>query len=180
MHYGPVSGDWRRTLPRKVDHMSTNTSTQQSAAGRQSLVTMLLRNPHVIATPGTRAAVTAMIVVGALLTAASGVIHLYLWGQDNGYRQIPTIGPLFLAQAIGAILLALVLLGTRWLAAVVAAAGLLIATAAGLLISIEAGMFGFQETWYAPWARTSFAEELAGGVLLLIAAWPLVRPHRGD
>ena len=150
--------------------MSTHTSTHQSATGRQSLMTMLLSNPRVIAAPGTRAVVTGIIVVGALLTAASGVIHLYLWGQDNGYRQIPTIGPLFLAQGIGAILLALVLLGTRWLAAVVAAAGMLIATAIGLLISIEVGMFGFQETWYAPWARTSFAEELAGGVLLLFAA----------
>ena len=161
--------------------MNISTSTHQPAASRRSMMTTLLSTPRVIAAPRTRAVVTGLIVVGGLLTAASGVIHLYLWGQDNGYRQIATIGPLFLAQAIAAILLAIVLLGTRWLAAVVAAAGLLIATAAGLLISIEAGMFGFQETWYAPWARTSFAEELAGGVLLLIAAWllvsPLVRPH---
>jgi len=141
---------------------------------------MLLRTPRAIAAPRTRAVVTGLIVAGALLTAASGVIHLYLWGQDNGYRQIPTIGPLFLAQGIVAILFALALLGTRWLAMVVASAGLLIATAAGLLISIEVGMFGFQETWYAPWAKTSFAEELAGGILLLIAGWPLLRPARRD
>ncbi|HEX6933874.1 MAG TPA: hypothetical protein VF162_17145 [Streptosporangiaceae bacterium] len=155
--------------------MSTSTSTHKPATGRQLLMTMLLRNPRAIAAPGTRTVVTGLIVLGALLTAASGVIHLYLWGEANGYRQIPTIGPLFLAQGIVAILFALVLLGTRWLAAILAAAGLLIATAAGLLISVEAGMFGFQETWYAPWAKTSFAEELAGGILLLIAAWPLVR-----
>ncbi len=156
--------------------MSTNTSTDKSAASRQSLMAVLLRSPRVIAAPGTRLIVTVLIVIGALLTAASGVIHLYLWGEANGYRQIPTIGPLFLAQGIVALLLALVVLGTRWLAAVVAAAGLLISTAAGLLISIEVGMFGFQETWYAPWARTSFAEELAGGLVLLVAAWPLLRP----
>jgi hypothetical protein len=159
--------------------MSTSTRTHQPATRRQSLMALLLRNPRVITAPGTRAVATGLIVIGALLTVASGVIHLYLWGEANGYRQIPTIGPLFLAQGIVAIMLALVLLGTRWLAAVVAAAGMLIATAAGLLISIEVGMFGFQETWYAPWARTSFAEELAGGVLLLIAAWPLVRARRG-
>ncbi|HEX5189860.1 MAG TPA: hypothetical protein VFW16_09985 [Streptosporangiaceae bacterium] len=158
--------------------MNTSTNTHQPSASRRSLMTTLLSTPRVIAAPRTRAVVTGLIVVGALLTAASGVIHLYLWGEDNGYRQIPTIGPLFLAQAIVAILLALVLLGTRWLAAVVAAAGLLIGTAAGLLISIEVGMFGFQETWYAPWVKTSFAEELAGGIVLLIAAWPLVRPRR--
>ena len=158
--------------------MNTSTSTHQPSASRRSLMTTLLSTPRVIAAPRTRAVVTSLIVVGALLTAASGVIHLYLWGQDNGYRQIQTVGPLFLAQAIVAILLALVLLGTRWLAAVVAAAGLLIGTAAGLLISIEVGMFGFQETWYAPWAKTSFAEELAGGIVLLIAAWPIARPRR--
>jgi len=156
--------------------MSTNTSTDKSAASRQSLMAVLLRSPRVVAAPSTRLIVTVLIVIGALLTAASGVIHLYLWGEANGYRQIPTIGPLFLAQGIVALLLALVVPGTRWLAAVVAAAGLLISTAAGLLISIEVGMFGFQETWYAPWARTSFAEELAGGVVLLVAAWPLLRP----
>ncbi len=156
--------------------MSTSTSTDKSASSRQSLMAVLLRSPRVIAAPSTRLIVTVLIVIGALLTAASGVIHLYLWGEANGYRQIPTIGPLFLAQGIVALLLALVVLGTRWLAAAVAAAGLLISTAAGLLISIEVGMFGFQETWYAPWARTSFAEELAGGVVLLVAAWPLLRP----
>ncbi len=156
--------------------MSTSTSTDKSASSRQSLMAVLLRSPRVVAAPSTRLIVTVLIVIGALLTAASGVIHLYLWGEANGYRQIPTIGPLFLAQGIVALLLALVVLGTRWLAAAVAAAGLLISTAAGLLISIEVGMFGFQETWYAPWARTSFAEELAGGVVLLVAAWPLLRP----
>ncbi len=155
-----------------------NTTTRQSATSRRSLVTTRLRSPRVIGAPGTRAIVTGLIVVGAILTTASGAIHLYLWGA--GYRLVPAIGPLFLAQGIVAILLALVLLGTRWLVAAVAAAGLLIATAAGLLISIEVGMFGFQETWYAPWAKASFAEELAGGILLLIAAWPLLRSARRD
>ncbi len=155
--------------------MRMSTSTKQPASRSQSLMAVLVRGPGVIPSPGTRAIVTGLLVIGALLTAASGAIHLYLWGEADGYRHIPTIGPLFLTQGIVAILFALVLLGTRWLVAAVAAAGLLISTAAGLLISVEVGMFGFQETWFAPWARTSFAEELAGGVLLLIAAWPLLR-----
>lgn len=131
-----------------------------------------------VATPGNRLIVTVMIVVGALLTAASGIIHLYLYGGNYGYRYLATIGPLFLAQGIVAILLALVLLGTRWLAAAVAAAGLLIGTAAGLLITIEVGLFNFHETWHAPLAVTSLVEELAGGVLLLIAAWRMLRAGR--
>jgi hypothetical protein len=138
-------------------------------------MTVLLRSPRVIAAPGTRAIVTGLIVAGALLTAASGVIHLYLYGA-NGYSQLPTIGPLFLSQGIVAILLALVVLGTRWLASAVVAAGLLISTAAGLLLTIEVGLFNFKETWSAPWAVTSFIEELVGGVILLVAALALLRP----
>jgi hypothetical protein len=157
---------------------STGTRTRKPAASRQSIMAILLRSPRAIATPGTRLIVTGMIVVGALLTAASGVIHLYLYGGQYGYRYLATIGPLFLAQGIVAILLALVVLGTRWLAAAVAAAGLLIGTAAGLLITIEVGLFNFHETWQAPLGVTSFVEELAGGVLLLASAWRLLRPGR--
>jgi hypothetical protein len=156
--------------------MSTRTSTHKPAVSRQSIMALLLRNPRVIAAPNTRLIVTGLIVVGALMTAASGGIHLYLYGGEYGYRFIPTIGPLFLAQGIVAIVLALVVLGTRWLAAVVAAAGLLISTAAGLLLTIEVGLFNFKESWSAPLGVASLVEELVGGAILLIAAWPLLRP----
>jgi hypothetical protein len=157
--------------------MSTKTSTHISAINRQSIMALLLRSPRVIAVPSTRLIVTGLIVVGALLTAISGVIHLFLYG-NYGYKVLPTIGPLFVAQGIVAILFALVVLSTRWLAAVVATAGLLISTAAGLLITIYVGLFNFKEIWSAPWAVTSFVEELVGGVLLLIAAWRLLRAGR--
>jgi hypothetical protein len=156
--------------------MNTRTTAHLSKSGRPAVMTVLLRSPRVIAAPGTRAIVTGLIVAGALLTAASGVIHLYLWGGTSDYGQLPTIGPLFLSQGIVAILLALVVLGTRWLVSAVVAAGLLISTAAGLLLTIEVGLFNFKETWSAPWAVTSFVEELVGGVILLIAALALLRP----
>lgn len=156
--------------------MNTRTTAHQSKSGRAAIMIVLLRSPRVIDAPGTRAIVTGLIVAGALLTAASGVVHLYLWGETNGYSQLPTIGPLFLSQGIVAILLALVVLGTRWLISAVAAAGLLISTAAGLLLTIEVGLFNFKETWSAPWTVTSFIGELIGGVILLIAAAALLRP----
>jgi hypothetical protein len=134
---------------------------------------LLVRSPRVIPSPALRATITALILAGAALTVISGIIHLSLWGETNGYRQIATIGPLFLVQGISALVIGLATAALRWLAAVLAAAGLLVATAAGLLITIEAGLFGFQESWGAPYARTSFYEEIAGAVLLLIAAWPL-------
>jgi hypothetical protein len=63
---------------------------------------------------------------------------------------------------------------------VLAAAGTLVATAAGLVITIEHGLFGFRESWGAPYARASVYEELAGAVLLLIAAAALGRPRTRD
>jgi len=175
---GPVGS---RPVPdhirRKVEHMSTRTSTHTPAASRQSIMAVALRNPRVIATPSTRLVVTGLIVIGAVITALSGIIHLFLYGKYN-YHVIPTIGPLFIAQGVVAILLALLVLGTRWLSAVVATAGFLIATAVGLVITIYVGLFNFTEVWSAPWAVTSFVIELVGGALLLIAALFLLRPGR--
>jgi hypothetical protein len=52
----------------------------------------LTRGPAVIASPAWRTAVTAVILAGAVCTVGSGVIHLYLWGEANGYRAIPASG----------------------------------------------------------------------------------------
>ena len=153
---------------------------QRTHSRPPSWTRLLVRSPRVISSPGPRATITALILAGAVLTLISGVIHLYLWGETNGYRQITTIGPLFLVQGISAVVIGLATAALRWLAAVLAAAGLLAGTAAGLLITIEAGLFGFRESWGAPFARTSFYEEMAGAVLLLIAAWLLVVRRAGQ
>jgi hypothetical protein len=152
---------------------------QQSSSIRRSWPAFLARSPQVITAPNKRSAVTTLIIIGAVLTVISGVIHLYLWGEANGYRQIPTIGPLFLAQGVCAVLIGLAAAATRRLAVVVAAAGLLASTAVGLVITIEVGLFGFRESWGAPYVRASLYEEIAGTVVLLIAAWPLARAHAG-
>jgi hypothetical protein len=152
---------------------------QRTHSGPPSWARLLTRSPRVIPSPGLRATVTVLILAGAVLTLISGVIHLYLWGETNGYREIATIGPLFLVQGISALLIGLATAALRWLAAVLAAAGLLAGTAIGLVITIEAGLFGFKESWGAPYVRTSFYEEIAGAVLLLIAAWLLAVRRAG-
>jgi len=154
--------------------MNTNVTPRPPTRPPLSVST-LARGPRDLGSPRLRAVVTALILAGAALTVVSGVIHLYLWGQANGYRQIPTIGPLFLAQGISAIAFAVAGGATRRLAAVLAAAGLLASTAAGLAITVQWGMFGFRESWSAPYALTSLYEEIAGALLLIIAAWPLAR-----
>jgi hypothetical protein len=112
-----------------------------------------------------RVALTLAVVLGAGLVATSGAIHLHLW--VNGYRTIPTIGPLFLFQGVAGVVMAVVLAATRWLVSVVAAAGFMIATIGGLLLSVYVGLFGFKDTLAAPFAGLSLAVESAGAVVLV-------------
>jgi hypothetical protein len=137
---------------------------------------LLLRGPGVLASPLSRVVITLVIVAGALCVIGSGVIHLYLWGKQYGYRGIPTIGPLFLLQGIVAIVVGLLAVVSRRLAVQLAAAGLMIASVIALVLAVEVGLFGFRDSWLAPYAWTTLYEEIAGGVLLLAAtaalAWP--------
>jgi hypothetical protein len=74
------------------------------------------------------------------LLAWIGYIHLHLW--QEGYRQIPTNGPLFLLDAVaGFVLAAVLLVWPRPLAGLVAA-GYTAATLGALLISLSVGLFG--------------------------------------
>ena len=107
--------------------------------------------------------------VGALLVAGSAVIHLHLW--STGYRHIPTIGPLFLVQGIAG-LLAAVAVGVARHPLVAAATALFVAgTIGGLVLSVEVGLFGFRDSFSAPWATTSLVVEGAAVVVLATAAY---------
>jgi hypothetical protein len=110
-----------------------------------------------------------MIAGGAVCTLGSGVIHLYLWGKQYGYESIPTIGPLFLIQGIAAIVLGLLVVISRRVLLLVLAGGMLVVSVVALVLAIEVGLFGFKDSWFAPYAWTTFYEEIVGAVLLLVA-----------
>jgi hypothetical protein len=120
-----------------------------------------------VVSPGTT--VTALCWAGSALLVVSAVIHLHLW--SSGYRHIPTIGPLFLLQGIAGIVVAVAVAVSRH--ALVAAAGALFAlgTVGGLILSVEVGLFGFRDSFSAPWATTSLVVELAAVLLLGAAAF---------
>ena len=107
--------------------------------------------------------------------ASSGAIHLQLWAM--GYRTIPTIGPLFFLQGVAGLLLAVVLLLWRRLLVVVAGAGFMVATIGGLLVSVNFGLFGFMDTFAAPYAGLSLVLESAGAVVLAVVGIVLIRGH---
>ena len=152
---------------------STVRNRRRSPSSRPSLIRTLMNRPSLISARGTRLAVYALLVIGAVLTILAGLLHLKLWGGQTGYHVVPTIGPLFLIQAISGIALGLILLVTMRLFVVLACFGLMAGTALGLFLSVQVGLFGFQETWGAPYAKSSVIVEIVGAVLLLAAAIPL-------
>jgi MYXO-CTERM domain-containing protein len=113
----------------------------------------------------------ALRVLGALLLAAMGWIHLDLW--LDGYRTIDWIGPAFLLNAIAGFGLAVLLLVTpRALLMWVAALGALTAlgTLGGLLLATTVGLFGFVESTDADLWWESFWVEIAAAVVLAALA----------
>ena len=109
-------------------------------------------------------------LAGAGLLAWVAVIHLDLWSE--GYRHIPTDGPLFLAAAIGGFLLAaLLLVWSRPLAGLLGA-GFMVSTLAALIVTINVGLFGFRESIRASFVVESILVESLGAVALL--AWTVI------
>jgi hypothetical protein len=136
-------------------------------------------------------ALRATRVAGALAVLAVGAVHLQQY-LGSEYQSVPTIGPLFLLNAIGAGIVGLALLlsleralPSRWQPGAVAAlAGLGVAIAIGalaaLFIAESSSLFGFSEHGYrAPIMVAILAE--AATVLLLgpVAAASLRRARAG-
>jgi hypothetical protein len=107
---------------------------------------------------GGRWAAALLLRLGCVaLLAWIGYVHLHLW--QEGYRQIPTNGPLFLLDAVaGFVLAAVLLVWPRPLAGLVAA-GYTAATLGALLISLSVGLFGFRESISASYVTQSLTIE---------------------
>ena len=118
---------------------------------------------------GGAAALLLRLACTALL-AWIGYIHLHLWLE--GYRHIPTNGPLFLLDAVaGFILAAVVLAWPRPLAGLLAA-GYTVATLGALLISLGVGLFGFRESISASYVTQSVAIEAI--TVLALITWTVL------
>ncbi len=125
-----------------------------------------------------RVTLTMAMVAGAASLFATGLIHVHLW--SDGYKNIATIGPLFLTQSVVAMVLAVVVAVTRRLGAVVVGAAFQMATLGGLLLSANVGLFGFHDGLDAPWAGTSLLVEGVGAAVLSAAAAGALALARSD
>jgi hypothetical protein len=129
--------------------------------------------------------------LGAIAILAVGAVHLqqYLGG---GYRSIPTIGPLFLLNAVSSGVVAIGLLapierilhrrGAELTSGLLAGAGVAIAAGSlvALFISENGKLFGFSETGYRTVIVLAIiAEALAVVLLAPVAAVSLKRAASG-
>src|SRR3984957_10829833 len=109
-------------------------------------------------------AATAVFVLGGALLIWSAFIHFHLWSETDGYRSTPTIGPLFLLQSIAGLVIGIGVVAVRRLWAALIGIGFVISTLVGFLLSVGVGLFGFKESWLAPFAKEGFLFELLGVV----------------
>ena len=107
------------------------------------------------------------MVGGAALIVASASIHIHLWAEKGGYKHIPSIGPLFLAQAIVGGVLAVALVAFRRPLLAALGALYLAGSIGGLLISLNWGLFGYTESTRAPYVGLALVVEPIGVVVLV-------------
>ena len=144
--------------------MATATSDQMASLRRHG--TRAQHGPAFLA-----ALVLRLVCVGLLIWVAA--IHLHLWTE--GYRDILTVGPLFLADAVGGFVLAAVLLVWPRPLAGLLGVGFMISTLGGLIISLSFGLFGFRESSGASFVTETIILETVGAVALLAWAGTLWR-----
>ncbi len=132
-----------------------------------------LASPRRAAAPqrGTAPAIALLLRVGCSgLLIWIGYIHLHLW--QEGYRQIPTNGPLFLLDALAAFVFAAALLAWPRPLAGLLAAGFTASTLGALLISLWVGLFGFHESISASFVVESLIIESV--TVLALLAWTVL------
>ena len=121
---------------------------------------------------GVAADVLLGLAVAAVMVAA--VVHFDLWA-DQGFRQIPTIGPLFLLDAVGGVAITVVAVAWRHWLPVLAVIGFGASTVGAFYVSVFVGLFGMKETLAGtPQVVCEIAEIAAvvlGILLLVVRHW---------
>jgi hypothetical protein len=122
----------------------------------------------------TSALMWLLYLCDAGLLVTSGLIHLHLW--DIGYRNVKTLGVLFLVQVVATLLAALAVLVTRQLLVLIGSALLMAGTIVGFLLARYVGLFGFRLTFSSGLADVVLVVEAVAVVMLLATAWLQTRP----
>jgi hypothetical protein len=127
-----------------------------------------------------RQVILGLCVVDAALILVSGIVHFHLWRGPYRHLTIGHMNTLFLLQVISCLVLAVAIVATRHLLAVLAGLGLMVGTFVGYLIARyrAAGLFGFKLPYTTSDANLALSVEIAATVLLLITALVMLRSSK--
>src|SRR5665647_1830280 len=117
--------------------------------------------------PRTRTASAARWVT-ATAVLVSAVVHLYLWA--TGMNQADVIGPAFLLNGVGGVVLAIVVVAWRHWLPLLGAVGFGAATLGAFILSRTVGLFGVRETIWSTAAVISAVVEVLA-IANTIASW---------
>jgi len=84
-------------------------------------------------------------VVAAAAVLVSALVHASLW--FGGYRDVAVIGPAFLLNAVGGVVIGVLLLRWRSWVPLLLAVGFGAATLVAFVLTVTVGLFGFQESF---------------------------------
>lgn len=114
----------------------------------------------------------------ALLVAAAGAVHLYLW--FDYFHRVHVVGVLFLVNAAAGVLIGLALLVRGRALAAAAAGAYAIATLAGFVVSTRWGLFGYRERFWGSWQEAAGGLEIAAALAAaIVLAWNDAQVERG-
>lgn len=108
-------------------------------------------------------------VLAAVAVLVSAVVHLYLWVE--GYREIAVIGPAFLLNAVGGVVIATLLVAWRHWVPALLTFGFGCSTLGAFVVSTTVGLFGVNERWVGWEVWTAAISEVVAivlGALLLL------------
>jgi hypothetical protein len=118
---------------------------------------------------------TTVALRGALAASVltAGSVHLYLW--VNGYRELPTVGPLFVLNFAASVLIAATVVATPRVAGYALAMAFGASTIAAFLLSVAVGISGYKEVLLGRAQVVAGAAELAA---LFLGGWLMARSVR--
>ena len=106
-----------------------------------------------------------VVLFASALMVASAFVHLHLW--DIAYRHVATLGPLFLVQAVAALVAAVVLGATRLVVVMLGSVLLMLGTVGGFVLADTVGLFGFKLPEVTGWAYLAMGTELVSSAVLI-------------
>lgn len=113
-----------------------------------------------------------MRILAALAVLVSAYVHLKLW--FDGFRDLDKIGPAFMANAVGGVVIAILLVAWRHWVPPLLAVGFGFSTLGAFIISATRGLFGLHEQWvgWAVWtAAASEVVAIVAGAVILLQEW---------